>query len=560
MQKAYFFNNGNYLRFDIPSDKVDIDPTQLNQHSWDGFPKSWKKVDAAVNWGNGKIYMFNGRAYTRFDILQDKFDQDLRPILGNWDGFPLTWLKVDAAVNWGNGKVYMFNDDSYIRYDILLDKVDQEIRPIKGNWHGFPDTWNKVDAVLNWGDGRVYMFNGDEYLRFSVPADKVDRKPRSIKDFGKNFPNNWSKIDDGVIIDNTAEKMGSQIEQSIKNETVGFAYVIYDNLRLVKSGYGGLRAKAQDSAHLVANPFSIPTPLPFSINTQMGIGSITKSMTTMALLNCLMDNQKKEAGKALQKVNVGVTIDKYLPQSWSPQGAKVSTISFQQLLTHSSGIQPNGDDYATLKSIIQMGVGSKKPIYANPNFSLMRVLIPSINGISLTGNDDAADAQAVADAYKQYMRKKVFEPSGVHNADCRLNSEEYALLYGPPSDTSGAYPYDGDDDSTLSAGAGGWKLSALELGKVINTFFTTERILPETIRKQMIEETLGCYQEPKSICVTATHNGSWGKGKGYHNCYYIFNDGIQCVLMTNSTYAQSPTDPETVVKAAHKATFGCYAK
>jgi CubicO group peptidase (beta-lactamase class C family) len=549
MQKAYLFNNGDYVRFDIPTDKVEGKPAKMDTNSWAGFPAGWSRVDAALNLGNGKIYMFNGNTYIRFDIIGDRVDQEIRPIGLYWEGFPASWSKIDAAVNWGNGKAYMFNGEEYIRYDILQDRIDQGIRPIKGkgNWNGFPDRWHKVDAVLNWGDDRIYMFNGSEYLRFSILANKVDIDPRPILKHWTNFPGNWSKIDDGVVIDYTAERMGSKIESLISPQTVGFAYVIHDNKRLVKSGYGGSRVKA-----IKGTPFKSS---PFSINTQMGIGSITKSLTAMATLNCMKDRKLLDSAGL---VDVETKIGNFLPKTWL-QGMNVSSISFKQLLTHTSGIPPSPDEsYGTLKFLISAGVvGTKHNFkYSNANFALMRIIIPIMNSVPVTNNEQF-DAMVLAEAYKSYMQQRVFEPSGVRNADCMINSDEYAMMYGPPSDESGPYSYDDHDDSTLICGAGGWKLSVLELSKVINTFFTTERILPEPITKQMLDKELGCYQESASMCVKATHNGAWGDTKGYRNCYHIFNDGIQCVLMTNSIYGENPITPEFVVEAAHALTFGC---
>ena len=70
--------------------------------------------------------------------------------------------------------------------------------------------------------------------------------------------------------------------------------------------------------------------------------------------------------------------------------------------------------------------------------------------------------------------------------------------------------------------------------------------MPSRLRDVMINERLG-FEFPRSVCVKATKNGGWkgGDGQGYHNCYYIFTDGVQCALMTNSAYPKNPMDPET---------------
>lgn len=543
MQKVYFFKGENYARYDIPRDEGETPATSIKEN-WKPFPVTWKKIDATLNWGNGKIYFFSGDQYIRYDILLDTVDQLDKPISTGWHGLPSSWKKIDGAVNWGNGEVYFFNNNKYVRYNILLDEVDQDELLIKDHWHGYP--WDRVDAVLNYGDDRVYMFHGKEYVRYSVSQDKVDTPKRSITANWTGLPTGWDSFDDAVIIDLTAEKMGYMLEHNIGPETVGYAYTIYEDKRLVKTGSGGLRMKPN---------------FPFTINTEMGIGSITKTLTAMATLKCLVDNKDKikPVGNLFD-----APIVPWLPKGWQPHDS-IKKITFRHLLGHTSGIRTEGDSYQALKSILQMGVLKDDQDvyeYRNPNFSLMRVLIPIITGdtpLSIkeqNSNQEAFNAKKVADAYKAYLQKNVFKPCDVHDADCRLNSNNYAMLYGARSQDLDAYTYVDNDDSSSIAGAGGWKLSVLELGRVINAFFTSERIVPFWIRDVMINESLG-FEAPRSVCVKATKNGSWGTKQGYHNCYYIFTDGIQCVLMTNSLYPDTPMDPESAVQAAHAASFGC---
>ncbi|MGH3971720.1 MAG: hemopexin repeat-containing protein, partial [Pseudonocardiaceae bacterium] len=94
-------------------------------------------------WGNGKVYFFRGDRYVRFTVAAAKVDDGYPlPIAGNWKGFSEAGFSdgVDAAVNWGNGKVYFFRGDRYVRFTVAAAKVDDGYPlPIAGNWKGFSE-------------------------------------------------------------------------------------------------------------------------------------------------------------------------------------------------------------------------------------------------------------------------------------------------------------------------------------------------------------------------------------------------------------------------------------
>ena len=524
MQKAYIFRGNQYLRYDIPTDKVDDAPKTIN--SWNGFPDDWDQIDAAVTWDNGKIYFFKGDRYLRFDILENRIDQRERPIRGHWPGMPDSWTHFDAATNWGNGKAYFFHGSGYARYDIALDMFDQPSRRIHTYWHGFPSEWSHIDAAVNWGNGKAYLFHGSQYVVYDVFADRVISEKRTIREFWHGLPAGWTSIDGIITIDKKSEHMGAMIESVAVHQAVGFGYVIYEGQRMTKRGAGGQRLIDREKK------------FPFTINTELGIGSITKTLTAMSLI-------KRLSSKGL---SVDDKIEPFLPKNWS-RGPNISTITFRELLTHTSGFRANDDDYAGLKSMVAGGImlTNKVPMYRNPNFSLMRILIPSVSGITFSGTD--ADPLMAAGAYKLSMQEDVFKPSLVNGADCRLNSAEIGFLYGPARDPGGAYDYDDGDDSTMIAGAGGWKLTPLELARTIHTFFTTDRILPAALRDQMISEKLGTDSRGHK-------NGFWDNGeKGYCNTFYIFQDDVQCVFMSNSMYTDDMIWPEAFVEGAHTRAF-----
>lgn len=92
-------------------------------------------IDAALNWWNGKAYFFRGAHYIRFDVKKDRVDLDMGvvPIAKEWNGFAEARAAggktfadgVDAAIDWGDGKVYFFRGDAYLRYDKIDDQIDE---------------------------------------------------------------------------------------------------------------------------------------------------------------------------------------------------------------------------------------------------------------------------------------------------------------------------------------------------------------------------------------------------------------------------------------------------
>ncbi|QFS46721.1 hemopexin repeat-containing protein [Nostoc sphaeroides] len=175
--KAYFFNGSQYIRYDIAADKADLGyPLPIVGH-WPGLDAFFNgSIDDVVNWGNGKAYFFKGSQYIRYDIAADKADSGYPlPIAGYWPGLDAFFGGIDAVVNWGNGKAYFFKGSQYIRYDIAADKADSDYPlPIAGYWPGLDAFFSGIDAVVNWGNGKAYFFKDSQYIRYDIAADKAD--------------------------------------------------------------------------------------------------------------------------------------------------------------------------------------------------------------------------------------------------------------------------------------------------------------------------------------------------------------------------------------------------
>lgn len=174
--KAYFFSGEQYLRFDIPSDKVDQDP-RLIREWWPGWPQSWWSggIQGALPL-NQFIYFFRGGEYIRFDMNENRVSPGYpRPIAGNWPGWPASWSDgIDGCVRWAGNLAYFFKGRYYIRYDLSLDKVTGGPTEINTAWGNWPAGWaTRCNGGGVWPDGRAYLFSDGDYVLYNIAADAV---------------------------------------------------------------------------------------------------------------------------------------------------------------------------------------------------------------------------------------------------------------------------------------------------------------------------------------------------------------------------------------------------
>ena len=176
--RTYFFNGGEYTRFQPGATIADSGYPKAIASNWGGWPPSWTGgIDAAVNWGNGKAYFFRGGQYIRVNAANGVEQQPL-PMVGNWKGWPPTWTSIDTVVNWGNGNVYFFRGSQYLRFSIPKDKVDQNPLPIAGNWPGL--FTSNIDHSVTPGDGMTYFFKGTQVSTYHMADDLVVEGPVGI--------------------------------------------------------------------------------------------------------------------------------------------------------------------------------------------------------------------------------------------------------------------------------------------------------------------------------------------------------------------------------------------
>lgn len=99
--RVYLFRGVEYVRVDQWSNAVDPGYPLPITGFWPGLAEAGFAggIDAAVNWGNGKAYFFKNGNYIRYDLAADTVDTPVQPIAGNWPGLAEAGFadRIDAA-------------------------------------------------------------------------------------------------------------------------------------------------------------------------------------------------------------------------------------------------------------------------------------------------------------------------------------------------------------------------------------------------------------------------------------------------------------------------------
>lgn len=277
-------------------------------------------------------------------------------------------------------------------------------------------------------------------------------------------------------------------------------------------------------------------------NTTMHIASVSKLMTGMGMVKLL---DKKG-------ISLDTKIINYLPDYWQ-KGGGVDKITFKMLLNHSSGFGLNNNsqsDFDFMKS--QVKSGPSDPKYANMNFGLMRILISVIDGripkstVFPVDNDKYWDIITTM-YFLDYMNKNVFSPAGVGNVSCAPDATG-AFAYKNKNDSNG---WNSGDLKTVSGGAG-FRMSADEVMKVVDTFRRKGNILPTDRAKYMLDHGLGnngSYETPAGKVYY--RKGAWGaNGQTEQSVVLCLPDNVNIVVFVNSPIGTSDDHISKFARAA----------
>lgn len=166
---VFLFKGEHYVRVNNRNEVMEGYPKTIGE-GWPGV--GFSSIDAALDFGNGKIYFFKGTEYIRFDKGRMSADRGYPKAINDatWPG--LGFSSVDAAINWGNGKAYFFKGNKYVRYDIARDEADSGYPRTINNTSWPTLSFNKIDASFR-NEGHAFFISGRRLVKYSTKDEKV---------------------------------------------------------------------------------------------------------------------------------------------------------------------------------------------------------------------------------------------------------------------------------------------------------------------------------------------------------------------------------------------------
>jgi hypothetical protein len=212
--KIYFFQGDQFWSYDPANDRVEDGYPKPVSGNWSGlenFQGGSENIDAILDRGNGKIVFFKGAEYIQYDWDTGQADAGYpKSIEGDWPGLENLRggaTNLDAAVNWGTGKFYLFKGNEYVRFDKDDWKADAgyPLRISDQTWNDLSVFSTGVECIVNWptDSGRAYFFKQGSYVRYKKGSGVYnDSYPRKIDS------DTWDGLEDWYIGPATAASIG----------------------------------------------------------------------------------------------------------------------------------------------------------------------------------------------------------------------------------------------------------------------------------------------------------------------------------------------------------------
>ncbi len=314
------------------------------------------------------------------------------------------------------------------------------------------------------------------------------------------------------------DRMEQNLRAVFDAQSVGWAYAISGGGLLLRNGSNGV---ARTSADAPATLQSSTKP--------MHVASTSKTLTGIVALRLLAD----------LGLNSDEPIGPWLPSNW-PRGAGVNALTFENLMTHRSGFDQNGvagNDYASLRDVVALAVGSQGYAYNNANFGMLRVLVAGLMGIDPADFGEFDSGVLTASAFL-LRAQQLYSNVGVpFSCSSQVSNPTRQYLF-----PDGGGPGYAEPDRSLTCGGYGVNISAQNLARTLTFWRYTTDLLPVAMRNRMRNHHLGLMDPANFGWATGAfgtyhgHGGDWDHGAGgLDSCMYAFPNLYEVAVVVNSS-------------------------
>jgi len=301
----------------------------------------------------------------------------------------------------------------------------------------------------------------------------------------------------------------------------GYAFAVLQKGKVVAEGAEGW-ARA---------PWQPQDPnVKWTVEKPMGVASVSKTVTAVALLRLWEERDKKFSLDAPFWPHIRAICPR------ASAGAKKVTI--RQLLQHKSGFKKvDGcntpkDVEKLLEQPLEHQPGTNQA-YDNNNYYIARLVMEKIGKVE----------------YTSYVKEHVLRPMGITRMETHFEAHQPTCGYGKPGSKGPGFPFNWDCAKT--AGPDGWYASIRDMSRFL-VGLRDHKVLSPATTKMMYKDLLGW-----DISYPGWEkNGGWSWDEGkrpnsragtLRSSLYHFPDDVDAVMFTNSAAGD---DPEVVLRHA----------
>ena len=341
------------------------------------------------------------------------------------------------------------------------------------------------------------------------------------------------------------DKFAAAVDTYFRGKVVGFGYAISYKGDVVRSDSGGNAYLSQTNTEFDVNQ-------PFGTITQSDIGSSSKLVVATAVMRELV----------ARGISVDAAVASYFPSCWN-LGAGWETMTFRQLLTHTSGLvrpsnsllsqDPTG--YLFQKASAEGALGPKDPAYENQNYVMLGwILAGMLDKAKVEASFEENGCGAGTPAMLETM--EIFEAYVVDMLADQGVEGGWKWRDGPK-----AFLYNFADQSLsgpLSASninpSGGLKMSADELGEFLAKLDDGRFVTRSTV--QVMKDLQLGFDGPLNpltggLGQMSTKNGATSEGgRGAGSQVAMLPGGVQVLGIWNSKDVAVPAGVAAALLAA----------